>query len=219
MVKSRPYKHYFQYVFSPPVHIAGFAGAPIVDSDGLLLGVALSEGTMKQHEGKEVEFGGEDATEAVWLYQHRSDGPAVDLAQSVKIDPPAGWTQMPAPEGALFSADIEHYATSVTLFATPKANVIDHNDLSDWLAEVKERARILNATNIKQGEIKTGKIGLRKTAEYEMTGEIQGTSMSFRIIAFEVNGCYCRLYCTTPAQISDWAQPKFESFVSHVTGK
>ncbi len=72
-VTARPLRGYFTYTFTPPVHIAGFSGAPIVDAHGLLLGHGVSRGLLKQVGDKEVEFGGEDVGIAVWLWDHRYD--------------------------------------------------------------------------------------------------------------------------------------------------
>ena len=76
VVTARPSKNYFTYEFEPPVHISGFSGAPILDADGLLVGHGVARGQLKQRDGREVEFGGEDAATAVWAWRHRNDPPA-----------------------------------------------------------------------------------------------------------------------------------------------
>jgi hypothetical protein len=174
---------------------------------------------MKQQDGQEVEFGGQDASIAVWLYQHRSDPTPTPAEQALQINLPATWITETAPAGALISARIDHYATSAILFATPKADLLEDISLSEWLSDVKQKVKLLNAQNCQEGEIKTGRIGDRPTAGYELTGDIHGTAMRFRVIGFELNGCYCRLHCSTPAQISDWAQPNFENLVLKITSR
>src|SRR3954447_17925429 len=84
VVTARPKDNYFTYEFAPPVHIAGFSGAPIVDEKGLLVGHGVSMSPeLKQKDGLEIEFGGEDASLALELWKHRNDGPTTKPADAI----------------------------------------------------------------------------------------------------------------------------------------
>src|SRR5207237_615073 len=66
VVTDRPSQNYFVFKFDPPVRLAGFSGAPIVDKNGLLVGNLGSRSPeAKKKDGMDVEGGGEDVALAL----------------------------------------------------------------------------------------------------------------------------------------------------------
>ncbi len=136
VVTARPHRSYFTYEFSPPVHISGFSGAPIVDANGLLLGHAVSMGTdLKQKDGLEIEFGAEDASLAVQLWQHHSDPPTTQPADAVRLDLPTGWvTRQSKLPNVLKYAEYPAALAYFELVAFDKADTQDDLDLMSCAA-------------------------------------------------------------------------------------
>jgi len=216
VVTGRPGKHYFTYEFSPPVHIAGFSGAPIVDVNGQLLGHGVSrESELKQKDGLEIEFGGEDAALAVQLWQHRDDPPAPRPIDVVHIDLPAGWAQKTLERPRVLK--LAEYSTLNAYFEVigeARADFDEDVDLMAWAKLVKSHTtESLALASRRETDLTANKRGSRATVEYEMTGEAQNLRMHFRIIMLEINGCFCEVICWTTPDHWDAAQPKFDEVV------
>jgi hypothetical protein len=217
VVTARPKPNYFTYDFKPAVKIAGFSGAPIVDANGLLVGhgVSMSK-TLKQENGLEVEFGGEDASLALQLWEHRNDAPATKPADALHLALPAGWVakQSKIPTVVQF-AEYPPLVAFFELVAEPKSDYSDTTDLMKWAALSKSVARQQSKLgNRQETELNRGSVAGHPTVEYEMTGESNGVKFRFRMIMLECNGCFCKFVCwTTPSHWDD-AQPKFEEVVA-----
>ena len=216
VVTARPKDNYFTYEFAPPVHIAGFSGAPIVDEKGLLVGHGVSMSPeLKQKDDLEVEFGGEDASLALELWKHRNDGPTTKPADAIHLTLPEGWApKMSKSAKVLQFAEYPPLIAYFELVAEPKADFSDETDLMRWASLVKANAaKSSTLTDRAETELKAGSIGGRKTVEYEIAGEIKGVQLRYRIVMLEANGCFCKVSCwTTPRHWND-AQSKFEEIV------
>lgn len=219
VVTARPKDHYFTYEFDPPVHIAGFSGAPIVDENGLLVGHGVSMSPdLKQKNGLEIEFGGEDASLALELWKHRNDPPTTRPADAVHLELPEGWTPKTPKFGTVLQfAEYPPLIAFIELVVEPKADFSDDTDLRKWASKIKAiTARSTKLSNRAETELNAGNIGGRKTIEYEVAGENNGVKFRFRMIMLEVNGCFCKFACwTTPSHWED-AQPKFEEVVQRL---
>jgi hypothetical protein len=216
IVTARPSANYFTYDVKPPVHIAGFSGAPIVDANGLLVGHGVSRSKeLKQVNGLEVEFGGEDATLALELWRHRNDPPATKPADSLHLTLPQGWiTKQSKLPNVIQFAEYPPLVAYFELVASPKADFSDDMTLMKWAALSRSTAaKTSKLENRSETELKTGSVAGRSTVEYEITGEIKGVKLRYRMIMLECNGCYCRLICWTTPSHWDEAQPKFEEVV------
>ena len=80
----------------------------------------------------------------------------------------------------------------------------------------KENDKTSVLENRQETELKEGKIGEQQTVEYEITGELRGLKLHYRVIMVSVGPWFCKLACwTTP---SHWkaAQPKFEELVKNL---
>jgi hypothetical protein len=219
IVTGRPRKNYFTYEFTPPVHISGFSGAPIVDSHGLLLGHGVSMGTtLKQKDGMEVEFGGEDAALAVKLWEHRSDPPPVNPAEVIHVNLPPGWIRKASksPKVLAFGENPSMLAF-FEVIAEPRAQFDSDVDLMAWARLVKgNTTRISVLTDRHETDLKPGRIGGQPTVEYEISGRIRNIALRYRMIMLEQKGCFVKVACwTTPAHW-DEAQPEFEKVVDNL---
>jgi hypothetical protein len=221
VVTARPKANYFTYDFDPPVRIPGFSGAPIVDANGLLVGHGVSmQPKLKQKDGLEVEFGGEDASLALDLWRHRNDAPAARAADAVHLELPQGWVpKQSKSEKVLQYAAYPPLTAYFELFADAKADFSDGTDLKHWANTIKTNtAKGSQLESREETELHDGHIGDRATVEYEISGQLKGTGtkVRYRTIMFELNGYFCRVTCwTTPSHWSD-AQAKFEEVVRAV---
>ncbi len=214
VVTARPFLTYFKYEFTPPVHISGFSGAPIVDSHGLLIGHGVSKFELKQQDGLEVEFGGEDSSVALSLWKHRNDPATTKPITAIRLDLPDGWVTMPKKAGVLKFARHPDTAACLELVTEAKDDFADGVDLMAWARLVKANAtRGSTLVNREETDLKEGKIGDRATVEYEITGEFLIAKLHYRIILVELNGHYCKfIFWTTPSHWDD-AQQVFEDAV------
>jgi Trypsin-like peptidase domain len=216
VVTGRPRKNYFTYEFDPPVRIAGFSGAPIVDTNGLLVGhgVSMSK-TLKQKDGLEVEFGGEDAALALQLWRHRNDGPATRPADALHLDLPSGWEEQPSKvAGVIKYARNSDHSAYVDFLADSKADFSDDMDLMTWVKRVKaSAARMSKLDERDETEIVSRRINDRDVLEFEITGELDRVKLHYRMDALELNGCYCRMvFWTVPSKWDDM-QGEFDAVV------
>jgi hypothetical protein len=219
VVTARPGTNYFIYDLKPPIHISGFSGAPIVDANGLLVGHGVSmTKQLKQENGLEVEFGGEDASLALELWRHRNDPQAVKPADALHLVLPEGWVskQSKIPSVLQF-AEYPPLTAFIELLADSKADLSDATDLMKWATLMKSSAaKTSKLENRSETELKSGSVAHQPTIEYEVTGEIKGVKLRYRMISFERNGCFCKLICWTSPSHWDDAQPKFEEIVQSV---
>ena len=215
VITSRPKSNYFTYEFHPPVHINGFSGAPIVDRNGLLVGHGVSRTTpLKQENGMEVEFGGEDASLALQLWLHRSDSPATQPADAFHVQLPPGWVaKVSKLPGSLQFAEYPPLLAYAELTAESKADLGDTTDLAYWAKLSQARtAKASKLQNREETNLHGGRIGDRDVLEYETTGEVREVKLQYRHILFECNGCYCSVTCWTVPSHWDDAQAKFNEF-------
>lgn len=205
VVTARPREHYFTYEFTPPVAIAGFSGAPIVDKDGLLLGhgVSMSE-HLKQKDGLEVEFGGEDVTLAVELWKHQNDSPPALPSAVLHLDLPRGWmdsqTRKPVPP-VLRIVENRPLFAYCELVAESKGDFAEGHTLADWAKAARANSdKASKLENREETELHPNSVGGRHTLEYEITGEVRNVRLHYRIVNVERNGCFCKLvFWTTPS--------------------
>jgi hypothetical protein len=219
VVTARPGKNYFTYDFDPPVHIPGFSGAPIIDENGLLVGHGVSMSpTLKQKDGLEIEFGGEDAALAVQVWKHRNDPPATQPADAVKLDLPDGWVPKVSKSARVLKvAAIPSLGAYFELFAYSKSEFDDDEDLAAWAGTFKSNfVNTTSLTNHQETDLSAGNIGGRNTLEFNATGTVLGIPLRYRIISFELNGCFCRVVCWSTLPHWDEAQPKFEEVVKAI---
>ncbi|MDB5295457.1 MAG: hypothetical protein JWO31_1440 [Phycisphaerales bacterium] len=216
-VTARPSKHYFEYEFAPPVRIAGFSGAPIVDADGLLVGHGVNRSANpKQVNGKEVQFGGEDADLALSLWQHRADRPTPPPTEALHLALPPGWAGRPPPkaDAILTYAVRADLNAGFEMTAVPRANFDDDVDLAAWGALSQARsAKASKLAHRADTSLVRGRIGGRPTAEYEVAGDLGASALRYRIVMLEVNGYYCKLTFWTVPNNWDAALPAFEAVV------
>jgi Trypsin-like peptidase domain len=66
-VTRREHGDRFRYTVNPPVNIRGFSGAPVIDVNGLLLGVMGVWFKPKEQDGKHTESGAQDVATAIEL--------------------------------------------------------------------------------------------------------------------------------------------------------
>ena len=64
-VQERHFGDYFRFEISPSVKIEGFSGAPILDANGMVVGVLSLVFEPRVKDGKVIEAGGEDAATAI----------------------------------------------------------------------------------------------------------------------------------------------------------
>ena len=215
IVTARPRKNYFTYEFTPPVHIPGFSGAPIVDGHGLLVGHGVSMGSeLKQKDGMEVEFGGEDASLAVALWEHRNDPPPVDPASVIRMELPPGWIAKTAKSGKVIKfAENPGLIAFFEVVGEPKAEFDSDVDLMAWARMVKtNRTKVSTLQDRQETGLKPGNIGGHPTLEYEISGHLK-YAYRFRVTMLELNGCYCEVTCWTTPSHWEAAQPEFRQLV------
>lgn len=198
VVTARPRQHYFTYEFTPPVEIRGFSGAPIVDKDGLLLGhgVSMSE-KLKQKDGLEIEFGGEDATLAIELWQHRDDSPPALPSDVLHLDLPRGWidspTLKPKPPVLRIVENLPLVAYC-ELVSQSKGDFAEGHTLAEWAKAAKAASgKSSKLQNRQETELHPNKVGDRQTLEYEITGQLRNVPIHYRVVNLERNGCFCKL--------------------------
>jgi hypothetical protein len=218
-VTARPRSNYFTYEFQPPVQISGFSGAPIIDANGFVVGHGVSRSSpLKQVNGLEVEFGGEDASLAVRLWSHRLDPPATRPAEALHVQLPPDWVaKTPKVASALKFAEYPPLAAYVELTADSRGDVADNTDLQMWsrLRQARE-AQNSKLQNRQDSDLTGRQISGRTVYEYQSTGDFGQLKLQYRHIMFECNGCFCELQCwATPANWDD-AQPKFDEFLAAV---
>ncbi len=136
-----------------------------------------------------------------------------------RVELPSGWEAKTPPKSvqvAQFAVNSELNAY-FELLPEAKADFSDSLDLDAYAKLVKEAStKRSKLANRKETELTSGKIGDCKTVEYEVTGEMNGVKLHYRIIMVEFGDWFIKLTCwTTP---SHWkaAQPKFEELVGHI---
>ena len=216
-VTARPAEHYFTYAFEPAVEINGFSGAPIVDTNGLLVGHGVSRSKFKPaDDGTQAEFGGEDADYLVRLWRRRDDPPGERAVAALSLPLPDGWVAKASrTPGVLKSAALPDPPCRFEFIAEPKTDFDDDVDLAAWAGRVKANAaKNTTVADRQETDLKAGTIGGRPTVEYEVTGTANGVKLRYRIVMLAVGGCYCKLPCWTTADHWDAAQPEFEKVVA-----
>lgn len=219
IVTARPKPHYFVYEFKPPVEIAGFSGAPIVDVDGFLVGHGVSMSReLKQENGREIEFGGEDASLALKLWRERNNAPTTKPSDAAQITLPEGWAAQAASNRAsLLYAKNEDRTAYVQVFAEPKSDFDDDVTLvqfmEQWQIANKESSKLQNRTAT---EPKSSTIAGRPAVEVHVTGELHGATLRYRLIAVENKGYFVKFVFWTIASQWDANQKVFEDVVGNL---
>jgi hypothetical protein len=215
-VTARPFGNYFTYEFSPPVHISGFSGAPIVDEHGLLVGHGVSRSKLKQQDGLEVEFGGEDATLAVLLWKHRADKFDGDVLRAQRLVLPVGWVEKASKSDTVVQyAARKNPSALMQLIPHAKFDFDDRVTLKEWSESERssrERAVFLSGQAITPMiEVRVaGKIGY----QYDVTGSQNGVQWQYRYIQYETEKCYCKLVFWVPVYKWAAAAPALDEVVA-----
>jgi hypothetical protein len=143
-------------------------------------------------------------------------------APPVSVDPlPNDWQALtPTLKMILQFAECPEAGAYFQLEADAKEDLSDTVDLMAWAKLIKEAVSKTTALkNRRETELKESRIGNQKVVEYEITGELKGVKLHYRIIMLLVGDWYCKLTCwSTP---SHWkaAQPKFEELVGKLKPK
>jgi hypothetical protein len=74
-VLERHFGDYFRFEISPSVKIEGFSGAPILDENGMVVGVMSLVFEPRVKDGKVIEAGGQDAATAIAIIRKQDAAP------------------------------------------------------------------------------------------------------------------------------------------------
>lgn len=131
-----------------------------------------------------------------------------DTDEAVKVELPEGWSLI-ADEIPALEVYANHSTKQVYfgLITEAKVDFDESFDLATWADLVKKNtaeAQREQLNNLKNTEIVSGEIGGHNTLEYEITGDLDGVKLRYRIIMLDMKGRYCKLsFWSTPSHWKD----------------
>lgn len=209
-VTGRPGRNYFQFEFEPPVKLAGFSGAPVVDADGYLLGMMTTSPESKRKDGLQTTCWCQDIAMGYSLWKKQGKPQTEEPTHAVNLALPEGWKEKSSSaKNVVISAEYPKLDASIQLQAFPTENFKDVMDLKAWATRNKSVKLGDALEDRRETELVSIKMGGKEAFEYEVSGKIAGSEIRYRMILFERNGQYCNLLCWAPGENWTQVQPRF----------
>lgn len=144
--------------------------------------------------------------------------PAGANGAQIQVELPEGWQpRTPPMKNVLqfaFYPDLDAY---FELLADQRSDLPHNVDLQAWAKLVKEAsAKTSNLVNREETQLKAGRVAGQPTVEYEVTGELSGEKLHYRVIMLVLRDQFCKLACWTTPDHWTAAQLKFEEVVSRL---
>lgn len=210
-VTKRPTRNYFELEFEPPVKLAGFSGAPVVDADGYLLGMVTTAPKSTRGDGLQTACWCQDISVGYSLWKKPDKASFLNEECKVRLKLPADWKSEPSGTASIVTqANDPDLGASIILQAfSPVARKKDL-DLKAWAEEMKKNHVGEKLDDRRETELSDVKIRGRKAVQYDVTGSMGGAGMQYRTIFFEHGDCFCSLLCRASKDKWSKAQPRFE---------
>ena len=131
------------------------------------------------------------------------------------VDPlPAGWKAGQFDSGNIKTGKNSDLNAHFELHSNPKSSL---GNFPDWAKRAKDQeAEDSPITNRNESDLKPTKAGDIDALEYEITGELFGQPMHYRVFLAQVRGVYCKMLCWTDAKNWNAAEPKFAQLIANL---
>jgi hypothetical protein len=133
------------------------------------------------------------------------------------VDPlPPGWNAGQFDAGDIKTGQNFDLHAHFELHSEPKVGA-DKDAFTNWSKRAKEReAKNSAMTNRQETELKASTLSDHDIFEYEITGELFGQPLHYRVFFVPIRGVFCRMLCWTDPKHWDAANPQFEALVANL---
>jgi hypothetical protein len=139
-------------------------------------------------------------------------------ASNIRIDLKNDWESVtPQSEKVIEFARQKEIPVYFALIAEPKSDFSNKFDLKAWSTLVKKNtAKKMKLENREETELKGKEIYGQKVYNYEITGELKGMKLHYRIIMLQFHNYYCKITCWTTPSHWDEAQKSFGDLIKRL---